>query len=65
MATESARDITEILSDPNIVVEAAREALVGAIQQHKRMGVLMAIWRDGHVAWVDPEALEQREETEQ
>ena len=65
MATEPARDISEILSDPAVVVQAAIEAAQDAIRRHKQMGFPMAVWRDGKVAWVAPEELERKEEEKQ
>jgi hypothetical protein len=62
MASEPTRDISEILSDPNLILEAAREAANDAIQLHKKMGLPMAVWRDGRPAWVAPEELEQSEQ---
>ncbi len=59
MASEPTRDISELLSDPTVVLEAAREAAEDAIQRHKQMGLPLAIWKDGGVAWVTPEELEQ------
>jgi hypothetical protein len=59
MTNESPRDISEILSDPNVVIEAINEATQEAVRRHKQMGVPMAIWKDGRVTWVAPEELEQ------
>jgi len=63
MAGKSRRDISEILSDPNVLVQAAREAARDAIKQHKQMGLPLAVWRNGAVAWVAPEELEKEEGT--
>ncbi len=66
MATsEPTRDITEILSDPNVVVQAVSEAAQAAVQRHKQMGLPLAVWKDGTVAWVAPEEVEQPEEDKQ
>ena len=66
MASESRRDISEILaSDPTLVVQAVTEAVQDAVQRHKQMGLPMAIWRDGAVAWVAAEELEQAKEDKQ
>ena len=62
MESEPARDISELLSDPNVLLEAMREAADDAIQQHKRWGLPLAVWRDGAVAWVSPEELEKQGE---
>ena len=58
MATEQARDIAEILTHSNVVVQAASEAAQEAIQRHKQMGLPLAAWKDGRVAWVAAEELE-------
>ncbi len=52
-------NISEILSDPNVLVQAAREAARDAIQRHKQAGLPLAVWRNGAVAWVAPEELER------
>jgi len=65
MASEPTRDISEILSDPMVVVQAADEASQDAIQRHKQMGLPLAIWKDGGVAWIAPEELERMKREEQ
>ncbi|MGA2033354.1 MAG: antitoxin family protein [Thermoguttaceae bacterium] len=65
VAAEPKRDISEILSDPNVVVEALREAVQDEVKRHKQMGLPMAIWRDGKVVWVPAEELEEAKEEEQ
>ena len=60
MANEPARDISEILADPNVAVNALNEAAQDAVQLHKQMGLPMAIWKDGAVVWVAAEELEER-----
>ena len=62
MASETPRDITEILSDPNVVVEALREAVKDAIQRHKQMGLPMVVSKDGAVHWITPEEAEREME---
>ena len=62
MASKPTRDISELLSDPNTVVEAAREAAADAIKLHKQMGLPLAVWRDGHVASVTAEDLERSQD---
>jgi hypothetical protein len=62
MATEPTHDISEILSDPAVVVQAASEAAQDAIQRHKQAGLPLAVWKDGDVVWVAPEELEQAKE---
>jgi hypothetical protein len=62
MAPNQSRDISELLSDPNTVLEAGREAAADAIQLHKRLGLPLAVWRDGQVAWVTAEELERSQD---
>jgi len=63
MASETPRDISEILSsDPTIVVQAVSEAVQDAIRRHKQMGLPMAVWRDGAVVWIPAEELERARE---
>jgi hypothetical protein len=66
MASETQRDISEILaSDPDVAVRAATAAVQDAILRHKQMGLPMAVWRDGAVVWIPPEELPQTNEGEQ
>ena len=62
MASEPARDISELLSDSDVVVRAANAARQDAIRLHKQMGLPMAFWKDGKVVWVAPEELERAKE---
>jgi hypothetical protein len=62
MASEPARDISELLSDPEVIAQAADEAIQDVILRHKQMGLPMAVWKDGGVAWVAPEELERARE---
>jgi hypothetical protein len=62
MGSESARDISEILLDPTVVVQAANEAVHDAVRRHKQMGLPLAVWKDGEVAWVAPEELEREKD---
>ena len=62
MESDPTRDISELLSDPGVVLQAAREAAADAIQRHKQMGLPLAVWKDGAVAWVAPEELENPQE---
>ncbi len=65
MGGERARDISEMLLDPDVVVQAANEAVLDAVQRHKQMGLPLAVWKDGAVAWVAPEELQGRKEGRQ
>jgi len=59
MESEPKRDISEILSDPNVVLEAAREAAQDAIDPHKKLGLPMAVSRNGRAVLVAAEELEK------
>ncbi len=59
MASEPDRDISEVLADPYVLVEAATEAAREAIQRHKQLGLPLAVWRNGRVVWLTAEELEQ------
>jgi len=41
--------------------EALKDAVAGVIQEHKQLGLLLVIWRNGKVVHVPPEELEVRE----
>jgi hypothetical protein len=62
MASDRSRDISELLLDPNTVLDAGREAAADAIRLHKQMGLPLAVWRDGHIAWVTAEELERSQD---
>jgi len=55
MATEPTRDISEILSDPTVVEQAVSEAVREAVRRHQQMGLPLAVWQDGKVAWIAAE----------
>ncbi len=64
MASETRRDISEILSaNPSVILEAVSEGVQDAIERHKQMGLPMAIWEDGAVRWVAPAKLERARTT--
>jgi len=66
MASETPRDISDILSsEPTVVLQAVSEAVQDAVQRHKRMGLPLAVWKDGAVVWVAPEELERVREDNQ
>ena len=62
VASDPRRDITEILSDPTVVVQALDDAVQDAVRRHKQMGLPMVVSRDGKVVWVAPEELERPKE---
>ena len=47
--------ITELFDEGTAIDEALREAARDARRFHKAIGNPMATWRDGKVAWVQPE----------
>ena len=64
MGNEPKHNISEILSDPNVVVEAGTEAVREAIRRHKQMGLPMAVWENGAVVWIAAEDLDNDGGTE-
>lgn len=54
---EEPRDLDAILSDPNMIDKALRQAEEDAFRLHKRPGNPIAIWRDGQVVWLAPEEI--------
>ena len=34
---------------------AMQEAVAGVVDEHRRLGRPLAIWRDGKVAWIEPD----------
>ena len=45
----------ERVNDVPRILEALRRAVEEALLDHKRAGNPVAIWKDGHVEWVQPE----------
>lgn len=50
-------DLDEILADTSRIEAALRDAVRGALREHKRAGNPIAVWRDGQVAWLPPEEI--------
>ena len=50
-------DIHKIFRDGKLIQRALAEAARSAIEQHRRSGLPVVIWRDGKVAWVPAEEL--------
>ena len=55
---ETQRSIEEIFSDGRPVDSALAEAAREALLLHKRLGLPIAVWRDGAVVWVTAEEIE-------
>lgn len=56
--TEQPKTITELFDEGDPIDEALRLGVADARRLHKKLGVPMATWRDGHVVWVHPDDLE-------
>jgi hypothetical protein len=57
-ARDEKKDINRIFVDePHLIDEALRQGVRDAMLRHKRAGLPVVIWRDGHSVWVKPEDL--------
>ncbi len=54
---EQPKDLEQVLADKVMVEKALRAAVHEALVRHKRAGNSVAIWRDGKVVWLSPEAI--------
>jgi hypothetical protein len=50
-------DIDKVFADGSLIDEAIREGVHRALQEHKRAGNPVAVWRDGKVVMLKPEAI--------
>jgi hypothetical protein len=56
--TGAEKDINRIFfEESRIIDEALEEGVREAMLRHKRAGLPVVIWRDGHSVWVKPEDL--------
>lgn len=46
-----------LLFDGDRIDSALRAAVRAAVQDHKRAGNPIAVWRDGRVVWLSPEEI--------
>jgi len=51
------KDLDQVLADKHKVEAALRAAVRDALARHKRAGNPVAVWRDGEVVWLSPEAI--------
>ena len=58
MKPDPTKDVAAILQDGALVGEALAKAARQAIEQHKREGRPLVLWRDDKVVWVPAEELE-------
>jgi hypothetical protein len=55
---DAKKDINRIFAEePHLIDEALRQGVREAMLRHKRAGLPVVIWRDGHSVWVRPEDL--------
>jgi ABC-type proline/glycine betaine transport system ATPase subunit len=47
--------LEERLADAGLTERALALAVSHALEQHRRAGNPVAVWRDGEVVWIDPE----------
>lgn len=55
MATKPTENVSDILADPTVVEQAVREAVREAVRRHRLLGLPLAVWKDGQLAWIAPE----------
>ena len=49
--------ISAFFADPEKVTEALARGVREALQQHKRAGNPIVVWRDGQIVWIPPEKI--------
>ena len=59
MAIDPSRDINQAFAHGTPIDEALNEAVRDAVRQHQRMGLPLAVWRNGKTVWLSPEEVEQ------
>lgn len=60
MRPDQTKDVATILRDDALVGDALTKAALQTIQQHKKEGRPLAMWRDQKVVWVPAEELEAK-----
>jgi hypothetical protein len=55
MADQPEVDIETAMIDGALIDEAMDEAAANAIEAHRRVGLPLAVWRNGKVEWIDAE----------
>ncbi len=50
-------DIAKVFADGHLIDEVIREGVHRALLEHKRAGNPIAVWRDGKVIMLQPEAI--------
>ena len=58
MRQAKVKDIGRIFAKGTAIDEAVRRAARKAIEQHRRAGLPLVVYRDGEIAWVPAEELE-------
>ena len=61
MGVEPHRDIHQAFVEGKPIDDALNEAVREAVLLHKRMGLPLAVWRDGKTVWITAEELEQEQ----
>ena len=51
------KSLEQILKDKAKVESALRAAVLDALGRHKKAGNRVAVWRDGKVVWLSPDAI--------
>lgn len=58
MSAANRPDIDEAFALGTPIDEALNEAARIAIDQHRRAGAPLVVWRDGRVVWLDPHTMQ-------
>ena len=58
MAVEPSVDIDQAFALRTPIDEALNEAVREAVRSHKRMGLPLAVWRNGKTVWLSAEEVE-------
>jgi Arc/MetJ family transcription regulator len=56
------QDLEQVLADKTKVESALRAAVREALARHKKAGNAVAVWRDGKVIWLSPDAIPDGQE---
>jgi hypothetical protein len=55
MPEEARHSLADRVRDLRLVQQALANAVRDALRRHKQAGNPVAVWRDGHIVWLDPD----------
>lgn len=61
MKSDSTKDIAKIFREGTLIDAALARAALESKQEHERLGLPAAVWRDGKVVWIPAEASKSAE----